>query len=61
MLEELKLMGSYYKIYNLQASILPERVFIGDLLQEENPYCDVITDEEYNAKLAWCEENLKML
>ena len=60
-LEELKIMGSRYQVYTLKAKILPERVLISDLLEPENAYCDVITAEDYEAKVAWCKANLRLL
>lgn len=57
-MEELKLMGKYYKLYYIRATILPERVFINDLLQEYHEFADAITAEEYTQQLEWCKNNL---
>ena len=60
-LTELKIMGSRYQVYHISAKILPERVFIGDLLNEDLDYCGVISAKEYEEKMEWCKENLRVL
>lgn len=60
-MEELKLMGKYFKVYTIKATILPERVFIGDLLNEYHAFADAITAEEYEQQLQWCKTNLEEL
>ena len=60
-MEELKLMGKYYKVYHIKATILPERVFIGDLLNQYHDFADAITAQEYEAQLLWCQQNLTAL
>lgn len=56
--EELKLMGKYFKLYHIKATILPERVFIADLLEQYHNFAEAITAQEYEAQLLWCEQNL---
>jgi len=60
-MEELKLMGKYYKLYHIKATILPERVFIGDLLEQYHDFAEAITAQEFEAQLLWCQENLSAL
>jgi hypothetical protein len=58
-MEELKLMGKYFKLYRIKATILPERVFIADLLEQYHEFADAITAEEYEQQWQWCRENLE--
>ncbi len=60
-MEELKLMGRYFKLYHIKATILPERVFIADLLEQYREFAEAITAEEYEQQLQWCRENLEEL
>jgi hypothetical protein len=60
-LEELKLMGRYFKLYHIKATILPERVFIADLLEQYQEFAEAITAEEYEQQLQWCQQNLEEL
>ncbi len=60
-MDELKLMGKYYKVYHIKATILPERVFIGDLLEQYHEFADAITEAEYEQLLQWCKQNLEEL
>lgn len=60
-MEELKLMGKYFKLYHIKASILPERVLISDLLEQYHEFADAITAEEYEQQLQWCKTNLEEL
>ena len=60
-MEELKLMGKYFKLYHIKATILPERVFIGDMLEAYHEFADAITETEYTAQLSWCIANLEAL
>jgi hypothetical protein len=60
-MEELKMMGRYFKLYNIKATILPERVFIADLLEQYQEFAETITAEEYEQQLNWCHENLEEL
>lgn len=58
-MEELKIMGKYFKLYHIKATILPERVFIGDLLEQYQEFADAITAAEYEQQLQWCRANLE--
>lgn len=58
---ELKLIGSYYQVHHLKAVILPDRVFISDLLNGLDTYCDPITQQQFDEKMAWCQQNLQAL
>lgn len=60
-MEELKLMGRYFKLYHIKATILPERVLIADLLEQYHEFADTITAVEYEQQLQWCHENLEEL
>lgn len=60
-MEELKLMGKYFKLYHIKASILPERVLISDLLEQYHEFADAITADEYDEQLQWCKANLEEL
>lgn len=60
-MEELKLMGKYYKLYHIKATILPERVLISDLLGQYHEFADAITADEYEQQLQWCKANLEEL
>ncbi len=60
-MEELKLMGRYFKLYHIKATILPERVFIADLLEQYQEFAEAITAEEYGQQILWCQQNLEEL
>ncbi|CAN5359531.1 hypothetical protein BH09BAC1_BH09BAC1_22050 [soil metagenome] len=60
-IEELKLMGKYFKLYHIKATILPERVFIGDLLEQYQDFAEAITQQEFEHQLNWCKDNLAEL
>ncbi len=60
-MEELKLMGKYFKVYHIKATILPERVFIDDLLNAYTDFADAITAIDYEQQLQWCKKQLEEL
>ncbi len=60
-MEELKLMGKYFKLYHIKATILPERVMIADLLDAYHDFAEAITADEYERQLQWCKQNLEEL
>tara|TARA_B110000503_G_scaffold121666_1_gene185460 strand:- start:1271 stop:1501 length:231 start_codon:yes stop_codon:yes gene_type:complete len=44
---EWKKMTSEWEKIEIEATILPDRVFIADMLEENSQYWDVITESEY--------------
>jgi len=58
---ELKIVGAHYELHHIRAKILPERVYIEDLIN--NPtgnYVDSSRDEFYS-QLKFCEEQRKRI
>jgi hypothetical protein len=57
---ELQVIGTRYTWHNLQATIYPEKVFIGDLLDCTNQSFIRIMEEEYLEFVANCEASLEV-
>lgn len=60
-LTELKIFGTFFEIHHIQAKILPERLMIADLLNDYKNFAEAIDEQEFEAKLVFCKENLKKL
>ncbi len=56
---ELKVVGGYYELHHIKATILPERNYISDLINNSEGYYVEATQNEYRQKLAWCEQQLQ--
>ena len=48
-LEELKYTGKILELYHFKAKILPDRNYIADLLKENSPYVEKISEKEFEA------------
>lgn len=55
---ELKITGKTFSVHQIKAKILPERVLIHDMLDNENLWKS-ISMNEYFEKLDFCRKNLK--
>lgn len=58
---EIKLIGNYYDLVSIKASILPERVYIEDMLKNEGGFWSVSSKEEFESILRECESNRKRI
>jgi hypothetical protein len=56
---ELQIIGSKFTWHHLKASIYPERLFIGDLLDCTNNSYVRIMEEEYLAFVEQCQETME--
>lgn len=52
--EELRILGNYFNLSKHTASILPDRVFIADLLEDKGERLEKITKHEYEDILEAC-------
>ena len=52
------LIGKHYIFRNMEATIFPEFAMIIDMIENENDHWVAISREEFDAKLAECEEKL---
>jgi hypothetical protein len=55
--DELKIMGNKYSLKNYQATILPDRNYISDLIKNEGNHWEIIDEEEYNEILDQCKKS----
>ncbi len=49
---EVQVLGNFYILHDLQAKILPDRVFISDLIEADPDVFELIDQESYDAFLA---------
>ena len=59
--EEVKRMGKYYEVHVYQASILPDRNLIEDMIHLNGPYWEEATPSEFENFKAYCEQELTLL
>lgn len=52
--EELRIIGDFFNISNFNAKILPDRVFIADLLEDKGHRMERISSREYEDTLELC-------
>lgn len=57
--DELKIMGNNYSLKNYKATILPDRNYIIDLINNEGEHWKIIDEVEFNQTLASCEEKMQ--
>ena len=57
--EELNIIGKTYSLHNFQSKILPDRLFIQDMIDNRNNHWDEISEEEYDQKKTYCTEKLQ--
>lgn len=57
--DELNIIGSFYIYRNQQAQIFPEFTMIIDMIENQNNNWKKISENEFEDRLAYCEENLK--
>jgi hypothetical protein len=55
---EIQRSGQRYTIHQVKASILPERLLIGDLLEAENGHYLKISADEFEQFRIYCEREL---
>ncbi|MBX7093235.1 MAG: hypothetical protein K1X56_00815 [Flavobacteriales bacterium] len=58
---ELKIMGNYFSVYEIKASILPERVFIQDMLEMQGEHWVSSDEHEFQQQWDRCHSELKLL
>lgn len=52
--EELRILGNYFNLTKHEARILPDRVFIADLLEDKGQRLETITKNEFEDVLEYC-------
>jgi hypothetical protein len=52
--EELRIVGNFFSLTVHEASILPDRVFIADLLYDKGERLEKLATQEFNEVLADC-------
>jgi hypothetical protein len=55
--EEIRILGNYFNITKHEATILPDRVFIADLLEDKGERLEHITKHEFEDVLEFCYRN----
>jgi|JI10StandDraft_1071094.scaffolds.fasta_scaffold165876_2 hypothetical protein len=55
--EELRILGKYFNLTNHEAKILPDRVFIADLLEDKGDRLEKISKTEFEDVLEFCYRN----
>ncbi|MFN4812177.1 MAG: hypothetical protein ACK46S_00910 [Bacteroidota bacterium] len=55
--EELRILGNYFNLSKREATILPDRVFIADLLEDRGERLEKITKHEFEDVLEHCYRN----
>ena len=55
--EELRILGKYFNLTNHEAKILPDRVFIADLLEDKGDRLEKISKTEFDDVLELCYRN----
>lgn len=58
---ELKIVGAFYEIHHIKATILPEYNYVSDLLNNQQGHYVEITGSEFNSALLRCRQQLKPL
>jgi len=54
-------MGNYFSVYEIKASILPERVFIQDMLEMQGEHWVSSDEHEFQQQWDRCHSELKLL
>lgn len=55
--EELRILGNFFNLSKHQATMLPDRVFIADLLEDKGERLEKITQHEFDDVLEFCYRN----
>jgi hypothetical protein len=55
--EELRILGNFFNLTKHNAKILPDRVFIADLLEDKGERLESITKHEFEDVLEFCYRN----
>lgn len=55
--DELRILGNYFNLLKHDAKILPDRVFIADLLEDKGERLERITKHEFEDVLEHCYRN----
>jgi hypothetical protein len=55
--EELRVIGNFFNLTKHQAKILPDRLFIADLLEDKGERLEKITQHEFDDMLEFCYRN----
>jgi hypothetical protein len=58
---ELKIVGDYYEIHHIKASILPEYNYVTDLLNNQDGHYVEVDAAAFNSALLHCRQQLKPL
>lgn len=58
---ELKKIGSAFELHHIRATILPDRNYIMDLINNNHEYYVEITKAEFNNELTYCKTHLRQL
>lgn len=54
-------MGNYFSVYEIKASILPERVFIQDMVEMQGEHWVSSDEQEFQQQWNQCHSELKLL
>ena len=58
-MQEVQVSGSRFSVHELHAKILPERLLITDILNNDNGHFLTISEQEYQEFVAHCDANLR--
>jgi hypothetical protein len=59
--EELNIISQCYTLRHFEVKILPDRVFIQDMIENKNNHWNESDEEEYYLRKSFCEKNLQHL
>lgn len=57
--EELRILGNYFNLSKHDVMILPDRVFVADLLEDKGERLEKITKHEFEDVLEYCYRHRK--
>lgn len=55
------MVGRHYELHHIKASILPERNYLADLINNPDGHYVESNQNEFRQKLAWCRQQLQPL
>lgn len=59
--EEIKLLGNFYSVHRIKATILPERNYISDMLNLHNNHWVESSESEFTTIKSDCQQHKKLL
>ena len=59
--EQLDIIGDAFHLHTINAKVYPDKLLILDMLENTKGHWDVSNAEEYEARLTWCQTNLRKL